>query len=542
LDINFDEEKHRQNAISAYSAIRRKYEAYGIALESLLKAILKGISTHQISARAKDIESFANKACTQLDGNPLVLKYPNPCTDIEDLCAARVIVYTLSDLERVKEAIARQFKLSPEGWDDKGARLVERQTVGYRSLHSVVQLDSTRNSLPEYQDFDGLKAEIQVRTVLQHAWAEIEHDIRYKSDLEPHKELFQRFAALAGLIEIGDREFEEIVKINNLRRKKVRELAQLEEEVPIPVSDAGLSEVALQEVSDEAAPLIESLDQFQQENSQFPTSPKDLIGARKYSEAIAAYSRLIDDLPQQITHRVGRAKARFLNGDSRGALEDLDAAELIKQDYPAVARLRSLITGVVEPRIIGTNPDKSDPQIGSNIPKLDLAEAKTNDQFHSNSFIYTGGDYVSPGSLNYSGHMHIANGEAELALIDYEAAELNGFSPVFTTFNRAIAFALKSNFVFAMHLLGRLKPFPNSILELHHSALAAICLVLSDQREAVDLLPKISRIKLFLEDEINYSYDKSVMLFANKGLKKTLSPIQYQRIEPFFLILGAKNE
>jgi ppGpp synthetase/RelA/SpoT-type nucleotidyltranferase len=536
----FDETRHRQNAISTYSAIRWKYEAFGLALESLLKAVLKGISTHQISSRTKEIESFAKKACAQHESDPTSPKYLDPCNEIEDLCAARIIVYTLSDLERVKEAIAKQFNLSAEGWDDKGARLVEKQTVGYRSLHAVVQLNSTRNSLPEYVDFEGLKAEIQVRTVLQHAWAEIEHDIRYKSDLEPHKELFQRFAALAGLIEIGDREFEEIVKINNLRRRKIRELAQLEEspDTVLPASVLGDIKVAPQA----ADPLILALDQFSFEEVTSSISPRDLIGARRYSEAIDSYSSLIDDEPLQVAHRVGRAKARFLNGDSKGALDDLAQADQIKAGFPAVARLRGLITGVDEPALDITKPlDQS-----SGDEFLDAADSVSVDlsKKQAGSILSNplNGDYVSAGSLNYSGHMHIANGETDLALKDYDAAEQSGFSPVFTTFNRAIVFALKANYTFAMHLLGRLKPFPGTILELHHSALAAICLVLSEQREVVELLPKVARIKQVLEHEVGYSYEKSVLLFANRGMKKLLPPDDYRKIEPFFIILGAKKE
>jgi ppGpp synthetase/RelA/SpoT-type nucleotidyltranferase len=55
--------------------------------------------------------------------------------------------------------------------------------LGYQSVHYLVQFSPERCALPEYQRFQGRIAEIQVRTVLQHGWAEIEHDIQYKAGL-----------------------------------------------------------------------------------------------------------------------------------------------------------------------------------------------------------------------------------------------------------------------------------------------------------------------------------------------------------------------
>jgi hypothetical protein len=51
-----------------------------------------------------------------------------------------------------------------------------------------------------------------VRTILQHAWAEFEHAIRYKGTIpEEHvPELDRRFTLAAGLLELADREFSKI--------------------------------------------------------------------------------------------------------------------------------------------------------------------------------------------------------------------------------------------------------------------------------------------------------------------------------------------
>ena len=74
----------------------------------------------------------------------------------------------------------------------------------------MVMISSVRASLPEYQKYKDAVTEIQVRTILQHAWAEIEHDIQYKSSITIPKDIRRRFMALAGLLEIADREFQAI--------------------------------------------------------------------------------------------------------------------------------------------------------------------------------------------------------------------------------------------------------------------------------------------------------------------------------------------
>jgi putative GTP pyrophosphokinase len=64
--------------------------------------------------------------------------------------------------------------------------------------------------LTEFKKFEGLKCEIQLRSILQHGWAEIEHDLGYKGENsipDPHRRSFSRIAAL---LETADREFDRL--------------------------------------------------------------------------------------------------------------------------------------------------------------------------------------------------------------------------------------------------------------------------------------------------------------------------------------------
>jgi len=50
----------------------------------------------------------------------------------------------------------------------------------YRAIHYTVSLNSQRAALPEFAMFGGMRCEIQIQTILNHAWAETSHDILYK--------------------------------------------------------------------------------------------------------------------------------------------------------------------------------------------------------------------------------------------------------------------------------------------------------------------------------------------------------------------------
>lgn len=78
---------------------------------------------------------------------------------------------------------------------------------GYLSVHYVVRLSHERGALSEYRKYADIPVEVQVRSVLQHAWAEIEHDLGYKTKEGIPSEFRRRFSRLAGLLELADSEF-----------------------------------------------------------------------------------------------------------------------------------------------------------------------------------------------------------------------------------------------------------------------------------------------------------------------------------------------
>ena len=61
----------------------------------------------------------------------------------------------------------------------------ENSESQYRGIHYTVKLREDRTRLPEYAKFAGLRCEIQIQTILHHAWSETSHDIVYKGKAPP---------------------------------------------------------------------------------------------------------------------------------------------------------------------------------------------------------------------------------------------------------------------------------------------------------------------------------------------------------------------
>ena len=63
---------------------------------------------------------------------------------------------------------------------DMGNPGLEPDRFGYRSRHFIVSVNREWLKAPNYRGLSGLKAEIQVRTILMHAWADVEYKLAYK--------------------------------------------------------------------------------------------------------------------------------------------------------------------------------------------------------------------------------------------------------------------------------------------------------------------------------------------------------------------------
>ncbi len=193
-------------AVASYAAAHDELVLAGAEAVELVTSVLDeaGINYLTVSGRTKSVASFAEKAIRSVDGTRL---YLDPLREIGDQLGVRVITYVRDDVAAVAELLADQVVVTDDR--DLGRETASEGRFGYASRHLQIALDAAREGQPTYAHLVGRNVQVQIRTVLQHAWAEFEHDIRYKGTVPPeHAHDFdRRFTLAAGLLELADHEF-----------------------------------------------------------------------------------------------------------------------------------------------------------------------------------------------------------------------------------------------------------------------------------------------------------------------------------------------
>lgn len=188
-----------------YRRRRAVFEDFEVEVRRVLELLIAdaGIEIFSIDSRTKSVDSFVEKIRRKNQ------KYADPVNDVTDLAGIRVVAYFPTDVERIGELVEQSFAVDDEH-SQRQAGVSDPDRFGYRSDHYVVRLGGARAGLAEYRRFDGLRAEIQVRTVMQHAWAAVDHRLRYKGGAELPAELRRRLFRLSAFLEAADEEFSAI--------------------------------------------------------------------------------------------------------------------------------------------------------------------------------------------------------------------------------------------------------------------------------------------------------------------------------------------
>lgn len=192
-------------AVATYRRLKPKYDRLCLEAEYILHAALDdaAIEYSAISSRAKGETSFEGKIRRKA--------YKDPINDATDLAGLRIVCLFRADLPRIERVIRDHFEVL-ERVDKLSSENPDR--FGYGAVHFVVCL-KVHYAGARYDELQGLKFEIQTRTVLQDAWAIIDHKLVYKGESAIPTQIRRKLNALAGLLEIGDGAFDQIKSDTN---------------------------------------------------------------------------------------------------------------------------------------------------------------------------------------------------------------------------------------------------------------------------------------------------------------------------------------
>lgn len=181
-----------------YKKQKDSFVQMGEVVHQMLREIVDeaGIFVTGIEHRVKGEKSLEGKLYKNGD-------YYQKLEDLTDILGARVICYFGDDVDKVGKLVEQSFVIDWENSSDKRA-LIKADTFGYLSLHYICSLPFDAGYPDE---ICGKRFEIQIRTILQHAWSAINHDLGYKSQFGVPRAVTREFARLAGLLEIADDEF-----------------------------------------------------------------------------------------------------------------------------------------------------------------------------------------------------------------------------------------------------------------------------------------------------------------------------------------------
>lgn len=242
-------QEFKDEIVQEYSRRRNQYVGLAGAAETLIRQLLDTaqIVPHDVEARAKELESLRAKIALHPQYESL--------GDLPDLCGLRVILYYPSEVEAVATLLANEFEIIER--EVHGAEVLE--SFGYSSVHLVCRLSETRRSLREWSPYADLNLEVQIRTVLQHAWAVISHRLTYKSNDEIPANTGRTLFRVAALLETGDELFDSFrAEVEAIRLEYGRKSAADEwRELPIDLDSVREAWTAMWSES-----LLEKIDSF----------------------------------------------------------------------------------------------------------------------------------------------------------------------------------------------------------------------------------------------------------------------------------------
>jgi len=302
-----------------------------------------------------DLKEHCENLLTAIDSNPVIsgriknfasyfakyirfLKAGQKKPIITDLMGVRIICPFIEDLQAAENQINKSFNVIER--EIKGHFTFKE--FGYESTHLLIEIPDT---MLEKHGYPGTNiAEIQIRTILQDAWAEVEHELVYKAEFSPFDEPMKRkLAAVNASLSLADIIFQEI---RSYQRKYTKEMGKRRESFFQKIEESTdnllFSSEQIQGRSIHIDPSLENV----QDDSQSSQSIDDLLvnalaahNQNRFNEAINQYTKILELKPDKTILAIiykHRGMANFACSQYEQAINDFSSAlELDSKSYKA---------------------------------------------------------------------------------------------------------------------------------------------------------------------------------------------------------------
>ncbi len=292
------------NYQTQYPAAQRAAVIAQLVVERLAKDT--GVLIHVVTARAKAPDSIREKLRKK--------QYVKPARQLTDVVGVRVITYYRDAVDLIVSRLSQAFEINRDASTDKRLALDLRE-FGYRSVHLIARLR------PEHIRVNGDEFlrenwfEIQVRSLLEHAWAEIEHEIVYKSGIKQPNTVLRRFASLAGSLELFDSEFlslreqrkELIESYRNLYARKQGRRVSFDVARLLGFLEASRPGLSWRQAEDEGRPFLPGLEvscveALKTAGIGTPASLKKVFSSSRFRYATSTFAASQGISPTEISH------------------------------------------------------------------------------------------------------------------------------------------------------------------------------------------------------------------------------------------------
>ncbi|MDX6406241.1 MAG: pyrophosphokinae [Blastocatellia bacterium] len=379
-----------------------------------------------------------------------------------------------------------------------GIPLAKRRVKIASQLRRAYGISQTlRNVQRDVDDATGRmerRANITDPAILREFWQEIAANIR-TGLREPI------FEAERMVEDWGEMDPDERFRIQTEERRKTEEIQELTRQIQTAKSVEKDLEGVGSQVSARLAASVEVLEkrvrELQEARPSRDTGPaagsaKAALDLGQYQEAVKIYDDIIRGYPGVHSNYVGRAKARYLAGDSVGALADLKTARGIFADDPLIDKLEEQITG--------------GEAVTASVP--------------STAFIET-----------IAGHQALSSADAQSAAQHYQRAAELGWNPFFVKFNLAMAKSLQGDIAASETIMRDLTAEDGSYMAINKRALLSICAICAGQspEDVVDALRR------YVEGR-DFEFNKSPLKHLEAGFQAVRNSCSDQ-VAPLFTML-----